>query len=164
MLTTIQSNDDKLYESEAISITRTSLNFELIDDELVYHVDESRRRLNISAAIEQEMFRIIYDEIYYADIHRCYARIVDILYVSRLFRKLRKYIEYYSLCQITQIKRYRSYDEFISINSLFKFFYTLVINFIAVLFNELDMILSVICKFSRRITLISDKSIYSVSQ
>ena len=98
ILTAIQSNDDELYESEAISITRTSLNFELVDDELIYHVDESRRRLDISAAIEQEMFRIAHDEIHHVDIHRCYARIVDILYVSRLFRKLRKYIERYSLC------------------------------------------------------------------
>ena len=105
------------------------------------------------------MFDIVYDETHHANIHRCCARIVDILYISRLSRKLRKYIEHCSLCQITQIKRYRLYDELMSIKSSSKLFYTLVMNFIVVLFDELDIILSVICKFSRRIILISDKDV-----
>ena len=142
---------------------QANIEFEL-DEKLLYKINKNRRRLVILISIEQEMFRLAHDETQHSSIYRYYAHIVDILYISRLFKKLRQYVEHCLLCQTTQIKRHKSYDELTSIKLSSRSFHTLIMNFIVVLLDELDIILSIICKFSRRIILILDKSIYNASQ
>lgn len=66
----------------------TGIAFEL-DDDLIYHTADNRRRLCIPATCEQEVFRMAHDEHQHAGRHRCYQRIADTLYVPRLSRKLR---------------------------------------------------------------------------
>ena len=66
--------------------------FELQND-FIYHLNE-RRRLCISISCEQNIFRMIHDENQHFERHRCYQRISNSVYVSRLFKKLRLYIEH----------------------------------------------------------------------
>ena len=51
-----------------------------------------------------------------------------------LLKYLRAYISHYPLCQFNQIKRYKSYEFFISIITSAIFFYIIVMNFIIALF------------------------------
>ena len=105
-----------------------------MNDELIYHVDE-RRRLCISAACEQKIFRMTHDENQHSSRHRCYQRIIDTFYVFRLNRKLRLYIEHCSSCQLNQIKRHRLYEKLISIFSSSKSFHIIIMNFVVELSN-----------------------------
>ena len=132
-----------------------------IDDELIYHIDE-RRHLCISAACEQKVFRMTHDENQHSGRHRCYQRIVDTLYVFRLSRKLRLYIEHCSSCQLNQIKRHRLYEKLISIFSSSKSFHIIIMNFVVELSDIYDALLTVIDKFFRRVLTVRNKTIYDV--
>ena len=142
---------------------RIDVDFELNND-FIYYVDEEIRRLYLFIAIKEEVFRLIHDENVHADIHRCFNRIVDILYISKLNNKIRRYIEHCFDCQLTQIKRHRSYDELMLITSSSHSFHIIAMNFIVTLSNELNSVLTVTCKFFKKITLIIDKIIYSANQ
>ena len=111
--------------------------------------------------VKRKIFRLVHDENYHFEIHRNYDKISNILYISRLFKKkIRKYIKHCSICQLIQTKRHKSYDEFMSIISTSRFFDIITIDFIFVLFNELIIIMFVICKHSRKTSLIFDKKNY----
>ena len=157
----VQSDEDEDSISKKL---RTEINFALKSNEIIYHVDSNARRLCISISMKHEIFQFAHDENQHFDVHRCYERIANILYVSRLFRKIRRYIEHCSICQLTQIKRHRLYDELNSIISSSTSFHIIIMNFIFVLSNDFDALFIVICKYSRRITFIVDKKTYSASQ
>ena len=139
------------------------VDFELNND-LIYYVDEKTHRSCLFTAIEKEIFRLIHDENVHVEIHRYFVRITDIFYVFRLFKKIRRYIEHCFNCQLIQIKRHRSYDELMSIISSSHLFHIVIMNFIVILFNELNFVFIVTCKFFKKIILIIDKTIYNVNQ
>ena len=157
----VQSNEDEDSISKKL---RTGINFALKSNEVIYHVDSNARRLCISVSMKHEIFQLAHDVNQHSDVHRCYERIASTLYVSRLSRKIRRYIEHCSVCQLTQIKRHRLYDELNSIVSFSTSFHIIIMDFIFVLPSDLDALLIVICKYSRRVTLIVDKKTYSASQ
>ena len=134
-----------------------------MNDEFIYHVNE-RRRLCIFAAYEQKVFRIIYDENQHSNRHRCYQRIADTLYVFKLSRKLRLYIEHCSLCQLNQIKRYRFYEELIFIFNSSQLFHIITINFVITLSKIYDALLTIIDKFFRRVIILRNKIIYNAAE
>jgi hypothetical protein len=71
--------------------------FLINDDDLIYYENssDSRQRLCISKNLEKEIFRIIYDERDYTDFYRVYDRIQVSLYLYKLAKRFRIYIEYY---------------------------------------------------------------------
>jgi hypothetical protein len=70
----------------------------------------------------KKIFRIIYDERDYIDFYRVYDRIRVSLYLYKLIKRFRTYIEYYSKYRIYQIFRHKFYKIFKSIISPFIFF------------------------------------------
>ena len=161
---TLAAEENSTKEEERVfKKFRIDVNFEL-DNDFIYYVDEKVRRLYLFTAVEEEVFRLIHDENAHAGIHRCFNRIIDIFYIFKLNKKIRRYIEHCLDCQLTQIKRHRSYDELMSITSSSHSFHIIAMNFIVILSSELNSVLTVTCKFFRKIVLIIDKIIYSVSQ
>ena len=69
-----------------------------------------------------------------------------------------------SCCQMTQIRRHRFYDELMFITSLSYSFHIITINFIFVLFDDLNNIFTIIDKYSKRFIFIVDKFTYNVNQ
>ena len=61
--------------------TRIDMNF-VVQKQLIYH--KERFRLCIFTTIEKEIFELIHDKNQHSKINRCYARISESLYVSRL--------------------------------------------------------------------------------
>ena len=154
-------------ENDAKSIfkkLRTNINFALNENEIIYHIDDDSRRSCISIFVKREIFRLVHDENHHFEIHRSYNRISSILYISRLFKKIRKYIEHCSICQLAQTKRHRLYDELMSIISTSRFFHIIAIDFIFVLFDELNIIMFVTCKHFRKTSLILDKKTYETKK
>ena len=143
---------------------KTSVNFALNENEIIYHIENDSRRSCISIFVKRKLFRLAHDENHHFKVHRNYDKISSILYIFRLFKKIRKYIKYCSICQLAQTKRHKLYDEFMSIISTSRFFHTIAINFILVLFDELNIIMFVICKHFRKTSLIFDKETYETKK
>ena len=143
---------------------RIDIDFELISNDLIYYIDFENRRLCISNVMKKKVFKLMHDDNAHTSIHKCYNRLMKTLFIFRLSKKIRRYIEYCSNCQLTQIKRHRSYEKLMFIVSSSYFFHTIVMNFILTLFENLNVVLTIIDKFSRRIIFIIDKSIYNVNQ
>ena len=100
----IEVNDENTVNEEGTRRLRESkrkkiyidVQFNLKND-FIYHKNE-RRRLCISISCEKEVFRMTHDDQHHVDRHWCYQVIFNALYVSRLFKKLRRYLKHCSQC------------------------------------------------------------------
>ena len=127
------------------------------------HVYESRR-LCISHFVVSDILRLTHDD-EHANYVKCFEEMFASYYIRDLSRYLRDYLKHCSKCQMYQIKRHASYDslQFILISSIS--FHTIIIDFILILFvfrDELNITMFVICKFTKRLTLVVDKKIWFV--
>ena len=143
---------------------RTEINFALNTNDIIYHVDLETRRSCISVAVKREIFRLVHDKNQHSEVHRCYDRIVNTMYISRLSRKIKKYIEHCSTCQLAQTKRHRPYEELMFITFSSRSFHIIVIDFILAMSDEMNTVMSATCKHSRRISLILDKKTYEAKK
>ena len=137
------------------------LNF-IMRDDLIYH--KKRQRLCISASLDKEILILTHDKNQHFDINRCYARISENLYISHLFRKLRQYISHCFNCQLNQIKRHKSYEKLLSISTSTTLFHTIFMNFVMSISNNMNIFLIIICKFSKRVIIFADKTIFSTEK
>ena len=142
---------------------RIDIDFELTSNDLIYYIDFENRRLCISNFMKKKVFNLIYDDNTYANIYKCYNQLAKTLFISRLSRKIRRYIKYCSNCQLTQIKQYRLYEKLMFIVSLLYFFHIIIMNFILTLFKNLNIVLTIIDNFFRRIIIIINIFIYNIN-
>ena len=133
---------------------RIEIDFE-IRESLIYYNDNNIIRLWISRAQEEKIFRLTHDENQHAETHRCFYRISETFFISRLLKKIRIYVKHCSAYQINQIKRHFSYDELISISTTSRSFHIIAMNFIVELLDKYDCLLTITNKFSRWLFLIS---------
>ena len=111
---------------------------------------------------EKKIFSLAHDNNQHFDDIRCFYRIRESFFISRLFKKLRTYIDHCFQCQLNQTKRHKTYEKLMSIFFSSISFHTVIMNFIMIISNDLNILLTITCKFSKRITIISDKSTYNV--
>ena len=159
----ISTIDENLSISKIKKIV-TDIDFKLRDD-LIYHVKKNIFRLCIFKNCEQKVFKLIHDDCFHAEHHRVYARLIESIYIHKLFKKLTIYIRHCSTCQLNQVKRHRSYDELTSLFILSIFFHTLTMNWVVTLSinkNDFDCTLNVTCKFNRKLQSIQKKIIFFV--
>ena len=88
-------------------------------------------------------------------------------YIRDLSRYLRSYLQHCSQYKTYQIKKHVSYEffQFILISSMS--FHTITLNFILILSktsNEFDTIMSVFCKYFKKIIIVFEKSTWTTSQ
>ena len=146
------------------------IDFRLIDDLIYYVKDNNSSRLCVFVNFEQNVMKLIHDENSHVEHHRIYARIVKFVYIRYLSRKLIVYIKHCSFCQLNQTKQHQSYDELMSLSTSCQSFHTIIMNFILVLSRrvrenrEYDCAFTIICKFSRRLIIVSNKMIWSIEQ
>ena len=131
------------------------INFTLKNN-LIYHVKDNKR-LCISASCERAVFELTHDENNHAEYHRIYRQLIITIFMFKLSKKIRQYVKHCLSCQLNQTKRHAIYDELISITTSSIFFRTIIMNFIINLSKNLDSILIIICKTSKRINLIFEK-------
>ena len=160
-----------IQKSEAVDINlknvfkndfKAEIRFKHRNDLIYYIIENDRERLCVPNFMKQKIFIIIYDFIHHDDFHCIYNKIVSLIYIHYLFKQFRIYIVHCSNCQFNQIKRYFIYNEFISIVTSVILFYIITMNFIIVLSEikkRYNMLLTIICKFIKRILLILNKNI-----
>ena len=153
----IRLDEQSRYDSR----NHIDLNF-IIRDDLIYH--KKRQRLCISKSLNKEIFMLTHDNNQHFEVNRCYARISESLYISHLSRKLRQYISHCLNCQLNQIKRHKSYEELLSISIASTLFHTIFMNFIMSISNDMNTFLIIICKFSKKIIIFSNKTVFSTTR
>jgi hypothetical protein len=103
-----------------------------------------------------------HDKYNYIDFHRAYDRIRASLYLYKLVKRFRTYIEYYSEYRIHQIFRHKSYKILKSIISPFILFYIIYGDFVLELpitINGINIAFTFINKFIKRIKIISERAV-----
>ena len=140
----------------------TGIDFEL-RDRLIYHIKD-KPRLCIPKAIEKDVFKLAHDQNFHAGQHRAYQHLIDTIYMPRLSRKLHLYIQHCSSCQLNQTKRHRPYGELMPMFTPDTPFHCLAMDFIVALPGPDDALLTVTCKFSRKIQLIAERITHTAEQ
>lgn len=137
---------------------KTGIDFELHGG-LIYH--KENRRLCIPVTLEQEIFKLAHDQNQHSGATRCFHRIRETIFIPRLSRKLRVYIDHCPQCQLNQTVRHKAYGELMPIVSPAIPFHTVAMDFIMAIPDDFDTLLTITCKFSKRLTIIPGKSTYS---
>jgi hypothetical protein len=149
------------------------LSFELNDD-FIYRTDQifikhvyEFRRLCISFNTISEILDIAHSD-NHSEFVKCFDIVFSFWYIHDLFKHLREYLRHCSQCQVFQTRRHKSYDALQSIFISNVFFHIIIIDFILALSkfisNNFDTIIFIICKFSKRIILISENVTWSAKQ
>ena len=123
------------------------------------------RRMCVSAFMIKEILIIVHNESNdHSEFDHFYERINSFWYIKELIRYLKNYIAHCSQCKINRIRRHKSYEFLQSILSSFISFHTLIIDFIlTMLVSHIDMncVMSVTDKYSKRITILVNKDTWS---
>lgn len=148
--------------------TRTGLRFKLLGD-LIYYTNQAdgRERLCIPNSLEQEIFKQAHDEQHHSGYHRSYDRVYPSIYMRHLARNLKSYIEHCPECQLNQTKRHKPHGNLVPIDRPGIPFHTICMDFIVALplSNEgYDSLLTITCKFSKRLLLVPGKSTWSAAE
>ena len=141
---------------------RIGLRFRL-RNELIYYInfDDGRERLCVPESLESEVFKLAHDEQHHGGFHRTYERITKSMYLRHLSKRLRKYIEHCPRCQLNQTKRHRPYGNMVPIDRPGIPFHTVTMDFIMALpvtDGGFDCLLTITCKFSKRVLLVPGQS------
>jgi hypothetical protein len=138
------------------------------DKNLIYHVNKSieEKRLCVSFECVSNILIIVHERKQeHSDFEVTFEIISRSWYIRDLIKTLRFYIRSCSQCLQIQIKRYKSWEslQFIHFSSIS--FHTIIMNFVLELSKikkEMNCVLSITNKFTKRIMLISRKFTYTV--
>ena len=103
-----------------------------------------------------------YDNHYHADFHQIYNNIIADLYIQNLSQCLKQYITHCLKCLHYQIMRHTLYEALQLIIEFLIFFHIVIADFILELLKistELNAMITIICKFFKKMKFISDKKI-----
>ena len=104
-----------------------------------------------------------YDDHYHAGFHQVYNSIIISLYIQNLLWCLKQYITHCLKCLHYQITRHVSYEALQLIIESSISFHIIITDFILELSrisSDLDAMITIICKFFKKMKFISDKEIW----
>ncbi len=147
----------------------TKLPFELDNDGLIYRTDHvaighayESRRLCIPANTIPDILELAHSSARHPGFAKCFDIISSSWYIHGLTRHLRQYLRHCPECQIFQTRRHKPYGSLQPILAPEVPFHTLTMDFILALPvsdpDNFDSIMSVTCKFSKRVTLVPGKT------
>ena len=141
------------------------IRFKLRESLIYYASNENKKRLCVSIAMKQEIFKITHDLNNHDDFHRIYDKIVNSMYFKQFTKRLRNYIKHCSKCQLNQIKRHLLYESLQFIITSTISFHTLIIDFILKLSfmnsNDMNCIMTMTNKFTKKCMTLFDKIIHN---
>ena len=98
---------------------------------------------------------------------RTYEKLISVWYIRNFAKHLKSYLKHCSFCKINRTKRHKLYESLQFILSSSISFHTITINFVLVLSvisTDMNNIMSVTCKFSKKITIIFDIDTWNAAQ
>ena len=135
---------------------------------LIYYTnfDDGRERLCVPNSMEAEIFQLAHDRQYHGGYHRSYERVAGSIYMRHMAKSLRTYVEHCPECQLNQTKRHAPYGSMVPIDRPAIPFYTVAMDFIVALpvsVEGYDSLLTMTCKFSKRVLLVPGMSTWDAS-
>jgi len=133
---------------------------------LVYFVSgDDLERLCIPATMKSEMFKQAHDLTHHDGFHRTYDRLRHSIYVRRMVKHLKAYITHCPECQVNQTKRHPTYGELNPVTSPAIPFHTITMDFVVALplSRGYNMLLTITCKFTKRILLLPGHDTWDAS-
>jgi hypothetical protein len=133
---------------------------------LIYHVNRSteEKRLCISSVCVSNILIIVHEQDH-SELNTCFEIITRSWHIRSLTKALKSYIKHCSQCLQIQIRRHKSWRNLQLIHSSSISFHTITMNFVLELSKikkEINCVLSITNKFTKRIMLISEKFTYTV--
>ena len=131
-------------------------------DDYVYEF----RKLCIFHSIVQNIFELVHDDEHF-DYVKCFEQIAFFWYIREFSRYLKNYFKHCSNCQIYQIKKHVSYESLQLILISAMSFHIITINFIltlSIFINDYDTVMSIFCKFIKKIIFVLDKFTWFAAQ
>ena len=130
---------------------------------LIFHVDKSTgvKRLCIPGAVVKDVLAVAHTAEGHMGFARCYERVASSWYIRGLTRYLRDYLKHCPECLVYQTRRHAPYGSMQPIYSPPVPFHTITIDFVLALplsTEGFDSVMSVTCKFSKRVTLAPGKT------
>ncbi len=156
-----------LNNNNTLGLNVTKLSYKL-KNKLVYYKDiEKKPCLCIPHSLHDKVFKLAHDEMKHSEYTWTHERLTDALYIYDLFKNLHKYLWHCLQCQLNQTPCHKPYEMLQSILALLRPFHTLTIDFILVLSvikasETYETIMSVTDKFSKTVTLISERNTMTV--
>ena len=169
---TVKENEPDIQEetqelgNEGNTTQILGINFQLCKG-LLYHIgDTGKQRLCIPKELEKEIFKLSHDQRNHSGFYRTYKHIAEAMYIRHLARRLQKYIEHCSTCQVFQTKHHKPYRELKPIQSPRILFHTLTIDFILGLPEDQDCnyALSITDKFSKAVMVLPGRDTHSAQK
>lgn len=149
------------FMADAGEIARTEPDTEAFhwQDELLWY----KSRLCIPEGLEGDVFAAAHDGQFHIGSNRLYARVREQYYIRHLDRKVRTYVQHCEDCQRAQTKRHQPFGALQPIQATAIPFHTVTMDFIVGLPNDdgYDALLTVTCKFSKRVLLIEGMSTFT---
>ena len=106
---------------------------------------------------------MVHDDMAHAGFHRAFTRLVDTVYLHRMARRLRKYIDACPQCEINQVMRHKPYGALNPIQTLELPYHTVAMDFIVALprVDDYDTLLTCTCKASKKVVLVPGKTTWT---
>ena len=147
---------------------KRGLRFKLREGLIYYtNFDDGRERLCVPNSMEAEIFQLAHDSQYHGGYHRSYERVAGSIYLRHMAKSLRSYIEHCPECQLNQTKRHAPYGNMVPIDRPAIPFHTVAMDFIVALpvsVEGYDSLLTMTCKFSKRVLLVPGMSTWDAAE
>ena len=147
--------------------SKFDLRFKFWQNLIYFVIDDERERLCVLISLKQKMFQLVHDQTHHDNFYRIYDKIISSIYIRQLSQRFRTYINHCFDCQFNQIKRYFIYEKLTSIIISNISFYIVIINQIitfSIVRIDFNILLTIICKFTKRILFIVDKNTWNISK
>ena len=136
--------------------------------DLLYHTDKLTdfKRLFIFSSCIKNILQITHDDDQ-SEFAKCFEIVSKAWYIRELIKHLRNFIRHCLQCLTLQIRRHKSFNSLQLINSSLVSFHIIILNFILTLsriHDDINTIMSITNRFTKRITMLTDKMTYNVEQ
>jgi Reverse transcriptase (RNA-dependent DNA polymerase)/RNase H-like domain found in reverse transcriptase/Integrase zinc binding domain len=151
--------DKELGEKYNLNESENGLKFALRDD-LIYYIRDGATRLCLPESFEKKVFKLAHDDQAHAGHARSMAKLRESLYMAKLSRRMRKYIEHCPICNRYQTLRHQPYGKQVPIPAIDRLFHTVTLDFILALPESpegFNVLLTMTDKYSKRVALIPGK-------
>ena len=124
------------------------------------------RKMCISSSMIKKILNIAHDK-RHSEFDHTYNKLISSWYIRNLTKHFHVYLKHCSICNKNRTKRHKSYESLQSILFSSISFHILTIDFVLELLlfrDDMNSIMSVTCKFSKRITTVSEINTWIATQ
>ena len=145
------------------------LYFYFMNENLVYYLNfiNTQWQLCVSKTLEKKIFKMMHNNHYHVDFHWVYNNIIADLYIWNLSWHLKQYITHCFKCLHYQTVRHTLYEALQLIIELSISFHTVTADFILKLSkisSNLNAVITIICKFFKKMKFIFSKKIWTAAE